>query len=208
MRILSIACILAAIAWYAAGRFGAAPAPAPPVLPGRMDRLDTEVAALIRRAADEVARDPRDAGGWMTLGMVYEANGLFRYAVATYEQAGALRDDDPRAWYRLGAAHERVGDLPPAIDAMSRAATLDGSIADVQWQLGVWLLDAGRLEEAESHLRRAAGSRCAIARRTDSPAARTRRTPGGCSARRTSSGGSPTAQQRPSRAAGAARRRS
>jgi tetratricopeptide (TPR) repeat protein len=146
----SAACVVAAIVWLFSGRIGAAP----PV-PEDLDALDPDVAALVREGVSAVAAARRDHRLWLQLGMIYEANALFPFARACYERATGLDADDPEGWRRLAVTAERLSDMETARRAMAAAIERDDRHVASCWQLGLWALDEGELDEAERRLRRA-----------------------------------------------------
>ena len=54
-------------------------------------------------------------------------------------------------WKALGAIHKKSGDLQAAISALSNATLLLPQDADVHYNLGLALRQAGRIEEANAH---------------------------------------------------------
>ncbi len=131
-----------------------APAPPAPPTTADLDQLDPEVAGRIQLASAQVSAARTDAARWVNLGKLYEANELYPAARECYQQALALRDVEPRWWYRLAITCVTLGDLDAAIAAMQRATALT-DYAPVHWRLGLWLLERGDDEAAEQALRRA-----------------------------------------------------
>src|SRR5208282_228521 len=74
-----------------------------------------------------------------------------------------LMPDQARPKFLLGAALERSGKLPAAIEQYEAAAKLDGKNFDIRFSLGSVLLTAGRASDAETELR------AALALRPDGP---------------------------------------
>jgi len=107
----------------------------------------------IEKYADEVDADKGDPEPRMHLGMTYEAATLHSLAEATYQQYVDLFPKRVIGWYRLAVVQERQGNLEKAIQTLKEAATLAGSRMDApHWQLGLWLIDDGRIEEAKKSL--------------------------------------------------------
>jgi tetratricopeptide (TPR) repeat protein len=126
-----------------------------PELPVLLDRddLDPEVAALIDRTLDEAHRSPRSPATRAKLAMVYHANGFSSLAANAYEQAIELDDRDPHLWYGLALARAEQSDVEGALNAVDRAIAMQPSYAPPHWHRGMWLLDVGRLDEAERSFR-------------------------------------------------------
>ena len=147
---LGIVGLIAASFWVARARS----APIPPV-PGDLGAFDPGLAEVIRQAVDRVLEKPRSVDRRMQLGMVYEANELHGTAQDTYRQIAELRPGDARVWYRLAIVSDRLGLIDEAINTMQRAVAVDELYAPAHWRLGEWLLDAGRVGEAEAAFERA-----------------------------------------------------
>jgi tetratricopeptide (TPR) repeat protein len=80
--------------------------------------------------------------------MLYEANGLYPLALASYERLLERYPGDAELWYRLGRCREREGDLDGAIAALEHSAAELASPGQVHELLVRWLLQSGRLDEA------------------------------------------------------------
>jgi tetratricopeptide (TPR) repeat protein len=86
-----------------------------------LDGADPEVAAAVRRAAEEVRGQPRSGRAWGRLGMTLLANKLEDEAVAPLARAEALDPADPRWPYLRGVA--LLGrDPDEALPCLRRAA--------------------------------------------------------------------------------------
>ena len=125
---------------------------APPPQPTSPDlnAIDPAIAELVSGALAEVVADEDDASRWMHLGLIYDANYFTESARQCYEYVAWLDPAQERCWYHLAVVRAELGDLDGAIDAMRRAIDLDGSYAPAHWRVGLWSLDRGDLEEAES----------------------------------------------------------
>ena len=128
--------------------------PEPP-FPADLDRVDEEVVLLIRQTSSTVSVSPRMPEGWVTLGMVYEANGFIGLARDCYRQATTIHDSDARWWYRLAVVQARLGDIDAALTSVERTLDLVNGYAPAHWRKGFWLFDRGEVEEAEVAFRRA-----------------------------------------------------
>ena len=105
---------------------------------------------VIENYADEVDANRGDPKIRMHLGMTYEAATLNTLAEATYLQFVKLFPKRTIGWYRLAVVQERQGNLDDAIFSIQRAAEISGDqMAAPHWQLALWLIDVGRIEEAK-----------------------------------------------------------
>lgn len=144
------ALLIAAIAAsWAFDRFVGPPVPEP----ADLDRMDPIVAEAVREALESARRQRGDESRRMTLGMVYEANGILGLAMACYGEVAEARPRDARVRYRIAHVAERSGDLGAAIESARRAVELDPSYQPARAQLGLWLLDDGRMDEAAACFR-------------------------------------------------------
>ncbi|MCH2133213.1 MAG: tetratricopeptide repeat protein [Phycisphaerales bacterium] len=117
---------------------------------------DTLLSPELDALADAVDASPGNDDQRAALGRAYEANELYEPAAATWRQL-VMVDSSDWAWkYRLAVTLERLGDLDAAIAAMQEAARVAPSdLADPRWRLALWLIDAGRLDEAREALEQA-----------------------------------------------------
>ena len=134
---------------WAFDRFVGPPVPEP----ADLDRMDPIVAEAVREALESARRQRGDESRRMTLGMVYEANGILGLAMACYREVAEARPQDARVRYRIAHVAERSGDLGAAIESARRAVELDPSYPPARAQLGLWLLDDGRMDEAAACFR-------------------------------------------------------
>jgi len=104
--------------------------------------IDVSVAALRER--------PESADAWLELGMLYDANAVGRQAIAAYERAAALAPGDPRPAYHMARVLERTGQADQAIVLMQGVLERSGDHAPGHGRLGTWLLEAGRISEAQA----------------------------------------------------------
>jgi tetratricopeptide (TPR) repeat protein len=148
--IIAVACLVTAAAWWGWDRVG----PAVPV-PENLDELDFEVAVLVLEASDALRSRRGNEDLRRQLGLVYEANGLDRYARLCYEQVLDARPDDAMTWYRYGHVCMVTGDSPRAIEAIDRVVELDPTVDSAWAQRGLWRLDATGDEGAEEDFQRA-----------------------------------------------------
>ncbi len=109
---------------------------------------------VIENYADEVDAQRGDPKIRMHLGMTYEAATLNILAEATYLQFVELFPNRVIGWYRLAVVQERQGNLDGAIKSIQQAANVSGEqMVAPYWQLALWLIDVGRIEEAKNAVR-------------------------------------------------------
>jgi len=109
---------------------------------------DPEATRIFEGQIAATEATPGEAVNWLTLGMLYEAQGLLELSVPCYEEAARLLPTNPRAWYRIALAREQLGDIQAAVDAVTKAAALAPTEAHLAWRRGLWLLALGDSEAA------------------------------------------------------------
>lgn len=127
--------------------------PMPPEVP--LEGADPEVAAVIRRAQDDVRRQPRSADAWGRLGMTLMANRFGEESVVPFAHAEAFDRTDPRWPYLRGMAL-RGSNPDDALPCLRRAVALcraDELLAAAHLRLAEELAANGHPEEAEVHFR-------------------------------------------------------
>lgn len=123
----------------------------PAIRPAEGQVDDPILLPVIENYADEVDANRGDPKIRMHLGMTYEAATLNTLAEATYLQFVKLFPKRAIGWYRLAVVQERQGNLDDAIFSIQRAAEVSGDqMAAPHWQLALWLIDVGRIEEAKN----------------------------------------------------------
>lgn len=126
----------------------------PPVPePTDLSKMDPIVAEAVRDALESARRQRGNESRRMTLGMVYEANGMLGLAMKCYDEVAAARTHDAQVRYRIAQVEERSGNLQAAIASAQQVVELDPAYAPARAQLGLWLLDEGRADEAAAHFR-------------------------------------------------------
>lgn len=73
----------------------------------------------------EANRDPQDAAGWIQLGNACFDADLPEKAIAAYETALKIDDNNPNVWTDLGVMYRRTGQFDMAIAAFDKAASID-----------------------------------------------------------------------------------
>ena len=85
----------------------------------------------------------------------YLEEGRFREALADLLAAEAERPEDPYVQRDLGKAYQGLEDPPAAIGHYEKALTLKDDLNEVRVQLGLLLVDVGRISDARRYLERA-----------------------------------------------------
>jgi tetratricopeptide (TPR) repeat protein len=109
-----------------------------------------------------VAWSPADAETHFTRGEVLGHTASLQEAVAELDRAVQLRPRDYYVWLELGLAREQTGDQEGALRALRQSVALAPAYANTHWQLGNFLLRAGRNDEAFAEFRRAVLSNPAL----------------------------------------------
>ena len=121
-----------------------------PVLPAEPGGLDSELASLIEEHAAAVYASPGDFAAHGRLGLVYEANGLFDEARRCYENAVDLAGSAPLWNYHLAIAARQGGDFDGGLELLRSLAEKHPKFAALHHRLGVTLMEAGHIDEAET----------------------------------------------------------
>ena len=104
--------------------------------------LAPEASIAISKQQKLTTTKPQD---WLTLGMLYHANGLENVAIETYKQSLRIKSTD-KTLYLLGVAYARVGDYETAIKTVGEIENYLPAI----WRQGYWNLDLGEFATATS----------------------------------------------------------
>lgn len=126
-----------------------------PPLPDPQADIDSRIHSAIEEALALVRAEPRNAGGWMKFGLIYDANGFDTLAALCYEQALNLDNSKPKWWYWLGQVRAELGDFEAAMAAVEQSVTLDPTYPAAPRQIGLWFLQLGDVDAAEAAFERA-----------------------------------------------------
>jgi len=108
---------------------------------------------VIEKFADEVDANPSQPKPRMELGMTYEGATLNKLAEQTYQQYVKQFPERVIGWYRMAVVQQRMGELEKAIQSLSEGAKVAPPKMDApHWQLGLWQIDAGNIEEAKKSI--------------------------------------------------------
>lgn len=105
------------------------------------------VLALERSAPD---RPPRalKAQALLNVGFIYFQRGQFEDSAHAFEDASSLDTRDPRIWFNLGLARQKLGLAVPGLEALRTAHELDRRDAEIALELGRAYSAAGRFMDA------------------------------------------------------------
>ena len=125
----------------------------PAIRPHEGEVTDPILLPVIEKFADAVDANPSAPKPRMKLGMTYEAATLNRLAEQTYNQYTKQFPERVIGWYRLAIVQQRMGELEKAIHSLSNGAKVaPPKMAAPHWQLGLWLIDTGKIEEAKKSI--------------------------------------------------------
>ncbi|HJN71045.1 MAG TPA: hypothetical protein QF528_00495 [Phycisphaerales bacterium] len=127
------------------------------IRPHEGEVTDPILLPVIEKFADAVDANPSAPKPRMELGMTYEAATLNRLAEQTYNQYTKQFPERVIGWYRLAIVQQRMGELTKAIQSLSEGVKYAPPKMDApNWQLGLWHIDIGRIEEAKKYIANAA----------------------------------------------------
>jgi tetratricopeptide (TPR) repeat protein len=127
--------------------FAAAPRP---VAPADLTRLDLTVRRLVEMHL-RIAEEEPSAANHGTLGLVYEANGLWSEAERSFALAAELAGEDSPWPFHRGVALAGLGEFERARVAFEEATEREQDSAAAHHRLADLLLASGALDEALPH---------------------------------------------------------
>ena len=116
-----------------------------------LDERDPVVAALVEEASVRVAEAPREASTHGELGLVYEANNLWREAAAAYEIASGLDPSEPLWRLHWAIALSEEGETARGIEMLRAVASESPQLAAAHHRLGLALIETGEVPAAREH---------------------------------------------------------
>jgi len=123
------------------------------IRPHEGEVTDPILLPVIEKFADAVDANPSAPKPRMELGMTYEGATLNKLAEQTYNQYTKQFPERVIGWYRLAIVQQRMGELEKAIHSLSNGAKVaPPKMAAPHWQLGLWLIDTGKIEEAKKSI--------------------------------------------------------
>ena len=126
----------------------------PVTTPNNLEPLSEELRTLIEQHVEATRRYPKDARQRATLGLVYEANEFWPEALSCYINATALQRDEPMWPHHAAIVWLETGDMAGATSWLQEHAARFARFAPMQHRLGLVLLDANELEEAQAAFER------------------------------------------------------
>lgn len=103
----------------------------------------------LRPLALAASGDPQDWQARSALGAALDQLNRPVEARQAYQEALALRPDEPSVLTNLGVSYLMTGDAPQAEEALEKAASLPGASAETRVNLAIALALQGRFDEAE-----------------------------------------------------------
>jgi predicted Zn-dependent protease len=118
-----------------------------------VDVSDPILKPTIQAYADAADGNPSAPKPRMELGMTYEGAELNELAELTYLQFVEQFPDRIIGWYRLAIVQNKQGKVEQAIQSLASGAKVAPENMDApHWQLALWYIDNGRLDEAKEQL--------------------------------------------------------
>ena len=102
-----------------------------------------------------IAENPKDAGGYATLGQVLDSGGEHSQAIEAYKQALTIQPKDAISWGNLGWAEYGAGQYQEAISSSEKALTIDKTLAYVRFNMGLIYAVESNLSEAQDQYQKA-----------------------------------------------------
>ena len=119
------------------------------------ESLDAEIRSLVNAQLEKAREDPSSPEPLGQLGLVFEANVLWRQARQCFGAAAGLAPHDPVWAYHAARASQFMGDFDGAFTAMQVVAERFPNFAPAQHHLGELLLESGNIDGAEAAFQRA-----------------------------------------------------
>ncbi|MBL4769642.1 MAG: tetratricopeptide repeat protein [Planctomycetes bacterium] len=129
-------------------------APAPPVV-SSLGRLLPAIQKDLNEATAKVLQDPDNWALWAKLGVRYEINSTYGPALECYGVAAGHLPTNALWPYRAAITAGRTDDPELALLWIERSIKIDAKYPTSHYRKGNWLLEMGRLEEAQQAYQRA-----------------------------------------------------
>lgn len=131
---------------------------APVPRPESFEGMQPLVRVAVEEALDFVESNATPAA-WTILAETYHANDYVDLALPAYdttiEAIGRDGEPHPRLYYLRARTNAELGNVDAALADIDRALRRAGDVSHVHWRGGFWLVEAGRLDEAEAAFDRA-----------------------------------------------------
>jgi len=101
--------------------------------------MDIERQQAIDTLKAQAEKNPQDIAAWVGLGHQYFDANLPDEAIAAYEKALAIDQENADVWTDLGVMYRRSGSLDKAVDAFDRAMNIDSGHEISRFNKGIVL---------------------------------------------------------------------
>ncbi len=125
---------------------------AAPVRSANLGLMDPLIVEAIEGQLAAIEVNPSEVSLRLRLAMLYHANGLPEEAEQAYRQVIEMDSGSARAWYGVARLHQEAGAMEEAVAAGQRVIAIDPEYIPARRRLGAWLLELGRVDEAEQVL--------------------------------------------------------
>jgi tetratricopeptide (TPR) repeat protein len=124
-------------------------------VPPRLADAGDMVEKILIDLIDAVRESPASPQAWRNLAGAYYANAFNAESETAFLRARSLGMDDARLWHLISCVRHERGDIEGAIDASIESTDRDAAHAPAYWKRAGWLLDQGRIDEAQDASERA-----------------------------------------------------
>ncbi|MAE47249.1 MAG: hypothetical protein CMJ86_10205 [Planctomycetes bacterium] len=114
------------------------------------DVLDTAVQVVIQKRLEAIKRNPGSATAQRSLGLAFEANSAWPWAIGAYRRTLAINPDDHAARLHLAICLAQAGEDVEHVEQLERVVKAEPTMAAGLNLLGLGYLDAGRFQEAQA----------------------------------------------------------
>lgn len=133
----------------------ASPAPQEEDAGGAPTDVDPSLATMLQEVRAQLQANPDDRKLRAKLALTLDANGLGSEAREQYLALTRLDSGEARWWFHLARMEAEAGDIDAALAAIDNAIAAAPQRAELRWHRGLWLIDAGRTDEAVASCREA-----------------------------------------------------
>ncbi len=114
------------------------------------DVLDTAVQVVIQKRLEAIKRNPGSATAQRSLGLAFEANSAWPWAIGAYRRTLAINPDDHAARLHLAICLAQAGEDVEHVEQLEIVVKAEPTMAAGLNLLGMGYLNAGRFQEAQS----------------------------------------------------------
>jgi Flp pilus assembly protein TadD len=115
---------------------------------GKLDEAEAGFKALLQK-------QPGISEAHFNLGLIQSKRKDYPAAQAEFQMAVDLKPDYTDAWIKLAGAYQDGGDRAKALETIKEAESQNSESASVQFNLGVYFINAQQLDEAEAAFKKA-----------------------------------------------------